>query len=145
MLKMRRKSQLAESLNGSRYLSQRVVGCVEDQDLGARCELAGQFCGIQLPIITGSQLPLRSRALQEEVGGAAVFTFLTSAHLPSHLFPSFFSQLWTSPLSSQFRGLPSLCPRSPSTHSCPPRLPCQPLPAHYHPAFLTGLRDRNTG
>lgn len=128
MLKMRRKSQLAESLNGSRYLSQRVVGCVEDQDLGARCELAGQFCGIQLPIITGSQLPLRSRALQEEVGGAAVFTFLTSAHLPSHLFPSFFSQLWTSPLSSQFRGLPSLV-----------YVPGVPQPTHAHPGSLASL------
>lgn len=55
MFKIRRKSQLAEVSEWIPwYLSQRVVGCVEDQDLGARCELAGQFCGIQLPVITGS-------------------------------------------------------------------------------------------
>lgn len=48
------------------YLSQRVVGCVEDQGLGTRCELAGQFCRVQLPVIAGFQLSLSNRALQEE-------------------------------------------------------------------------------
>lgn len=52
-----------------RYLSQGVVGCVEDKGFSARCELAGQLRGVQLPVAAGIQFPILVGALQEEVGG----------------------------------------------------------------------------
>lgn len=47
------------------HLSQGVVGCVEDEDFGARSELAGQLLGVQLPVAAGLQFPFLGGGLQE--------------------------------------------------------------------------------
>lgn len=57
-----------------RYLSQGVVGCVEDEGFSARCELAGQLRGIQLPVAAGIRLSLLDGALREEGGRVAMLT-----------------------------------------------------------------------
>lgn len=57
-----------------RYLSQGVVGCVEDEGFSARCEFAGQLRGIQLPVAAGIRFSLLGGALQEEGAGVAILT-----------------------------------------------------------------------
>jgi hypothetical protein len=131
MFKIRRKSLLAEISEWAPwYLSQRVVGCVEDQDLGARCELAGQFCGVQLPIIAGSQLPLRSRTLRG-VGGSSIY------------FPDRSSSPFSSaPISLSFGlhlHLPSSGDSLPMSQDLAQLIPWVPQLTHTHPRNLTSL------
>lgn len=113
------------------YLSQRVVGCVEDQGLGTRCELAGQFCRVQLPVIAGFQLSLSNRALQEEGERQQELSPDSSSCPDVSASISLLSALDSTPTPLPLSHVPGSSP----SHIFIPQ------PTHNHPALLTSLEQ----